>query len=248
MSDTSEEQLFGPHPNKKRVTRRMIRISNLTKEFLLTNGQNLRVLDDINLTLPSNKSVAIVGQSGSGKSTLLSLLTGLDAATTGNIELDGTLITKLNETELSRYRAQNIGIVFQNFQLMKHFSALSNISLAAQLADVANPNQRALEELKNVGLEDRASHKPGQLSGGECQRIAIARAMVANPKFLFCDEPTGNLDQNTAAKIVDLLWTMKDKYKSNLIIVTHDPSFAQKCDIVVTLSKGKVTNIEEKVS
>jgi putative ABC transport system ATP-binding protein len=223
----------------------MIRVTNLTKEYLLKNGEQLRVLENVSLTLPSEKSIAIVGQSGSGKSTLLSLLAGLDTPSKGNVEIFGSNLGSMTENQLSQFRSQNIGIVFQNFQLLKHFSALSNVTLAAELAGIPNPVNSAKKELDQVGLAGRYKHLPTHLSGGECQRVAIARAVVAQPKLLLCDEPTGSLDTHTAKQILDVLWAQKKIHKTTLVIVTHDTTIAQQCEIVVQVHQGKIVQIQE---
>jgi putative ABC transport system ATP-binding protein len=218
----------------------MITIKNLTQEFLLPDRSSIRVLDGINLSLPKHKTIAVVGASGSGKSTLLALLAGLERPTSGEVTVLGHPLSTLSEEDLSSFRARHLGFVFQNFQLIAHFDALTNVALAAQLCGLDNPYQRAKIELERLGLGERLHHQPTRLSGGECQRVAIARALVKSPEILLCDEPTGNLDPETADLVFELLLQTKDTRNTTLIIVTHDHDLARRCDVQITLSKGKV--------
>jgi putative ABC transport system ATP-binding protein len=225
----------------------MIKVQNLNQDFLLPGGKTLRVLHDLNLTLPSSKTIAIVGQSGSGKTTLLSLLAGLEAPTQGTVEVFGTRVDGLDEEGCSLFRARNIGIVFQNFQLLSHFSALANVALACKLSGMAGGLKLAQEELMRVGLGERLEHFPSRLSGGESQRVAVARALVTRPKLLLCDEPTGSLDPENAEAIISILLNAKETHNTTVLIVTHDMELAKRCDVQVTLSKGRVVHQSSQV-
>lgn len=222
----------------------MLRLDGVGKDFPLPGNGPLTILDGVSLDLPGETSVAIVGRSGSGKSTMLALLSGLERPTRGRITIAGTEVTGLSEAALSDFRARNLGIVFQSFHLLQHFTALSNVLLAAELAGVADPLTRAKEALAEVGLEHRAHHLPTRLSGGEQQRVAIARAIVAKPKILLCDEPTGNLDPDNAERVFALLTALQRSHKTTLVVVTHDLSLAAACEIRVRLEKGRVASIE----
>ena len=226
----------------------MIRLKNLTQDFLLPGGEKLRVLHDVNLSLPAAKTIAIVGQSGSGKSTLMSLMAGLERPTQGEIEVMGTRVDLLNEEKCSEFRAKNLGFVFQNFQLLAHFTALSNVALACRLAGIDGAKEKAEQELRKVGLSERMGHFPSRLSGGECQRVAIARALVTKPKLLLCDEPTGSLDPENAEVVFQMLLHAKETHNTTVLIVTHDTDLASKCDVQVELSKGRVIGLKNKES
>jgi putative ABC transport system ATP-binding protein len=225
----------------------MIEIKNLAKNVLLPNKENLCILEEINLTLPNNKTIAIVGQSGSGKSTLLSLIAGLEKPSQGEILFFGEKITSYSEEQLSIFRSKNIGFIFQSFHLLPHFNALTNVSIAAKIAGIENSKEKAREELKNVGLEQRINHFPSSLSGGESQRVAIARALVTQPKFILCDEPTGSLDPQNAQNIFSLLLNANKNKKTGIVIVTHDFNLANECSIVIELHNGKIKNIRENL-
>jgi len=207
----------------------MISLEAVGKDFLLPQAATLTILDDVTLTLPEKRSSAIVGRSGSGKSTLLSLLSGLERPTRGRIIVDGTNITSLSEAALSDFRATRVGIVFQSFHLLGHFTALANVLLAAELAGVSSPLARAREALAEVGLGDRMNHHPTRLSGGEQQRVAIARALVSRPRILLCDEPTGNLDPENAERVFSLLTSLCATHGTTLVLITHDVSLAAAC-------------------
>ncbi len=198
------------------------------------------ILKACQLTVQPEETLAIVGRSGSGKSTLLALMAGLDTPTSGSIELFGQAIESLSEDARARLRAQQVGFIFQNFQLMPSMSALENVLMPLELFQVANAKQLALDALQQVGLSHRAQHRPAELSGGEQQRVAIARAFVTKPKILFADEPTGNLDEETAIQIQELLFELNKQQKTTLILVTHDPVFALKCDRAVQLVHGQL--------
>jgi len=213
----------------------------LGKKIQLKNNQALSVLHDITLKIPQGSSVAITGTSGSGKTTLLGLLAGLDTATTGEVCLLGQPMSNMNEDQRAALRLGQVGFVFQSFHLMSNLSALENIMLPLELAHPTQTIQgMALQALEQVGLSDRAHHLPAQLSGGEQQRIALARAFVSQPKVLFADEPTGNLDQLTGHDIEQLLFKLQTDNNSTLILVTHDDALAKQCQLHYRLQDGQL--------
>ncbi len=220
--------------NNPHLPTSILTLQNVHYQIPLEDGI-LAILKACQLTVQSEETLAIVGRSGSGKSTLLALMAGLDTPTSGTIELFGQAIERLSEDERAKIRAQQVGFIFQNFQLMPSMSALENILMPLELFQVPNAKQLALEALEQVGLSNRAQHRPAELSGGEQQRVAIARAFVTKPQILFADEPTGNLDEETAKQIQDLLFQLNRQQKTTLILVTHDLQFAQQCDRVVQL-------------
>ena len=217
----------------------IITASNLCKNFQLEQRE-LQILDDITLSIEANKFVVIRGVSGSGKSTLLSILSGLDTPTSGIVTIDGIEITNLSEDELAPIRNQTIGYVFQSFHLVPSLTAIENIMFPAQLA--GNKDSRVLAEslLKQVDMLNRADNFPSQLSGGEKQRIAICRALINNPKVLFADEPTGNLDSKNSDIVIDALLDLQRQKQTTLVLVTHDESIAARADEVIELVDGKL--------
>ena len=212
-------------------------------EKLVALGQEtIRILEPISLSIKAGQSLAIVGESGSGKSTLLGLLAGLDQPSAGKINLAGHMLTELNEDQRASVRAQYVGFVFQSFQLMPNLSALENVMLPLELLDKEKPRQRAMEMLNHVGLSHRLKHYPKQLSGGEQQRVAVARAFVTQPALLFADEPTGNLDRATGKRIADLLFQLNEANNTTLVLVTHDPGLAARCEQEITIDGGRLLN------
>jgi len=205
-----------------------------------SEDQPLTILKACELRVQPHECLAIVGRSGSGKSTLLSLMAGLDLATAGEIELLGHTLNHQSEDQRAKVRAQQVGFIFQNFQLMPSMTALENILMPLELFQIENAKQKALDALELVGLQHRTHHRPAELSGGEQQRVAIARAFVTQPKILFADEPTGNLDEETAEQIQSMLFQLNKNNHTTLILVTHDLDFAQKCDRVVQLVHGQL--------
>lgn len=205
-----------------------------------SGGQPLTILDNVELDVAAGESLAIIGRSGSGKTTLLSLLAGLDLPSSGEISLDGTALSKLDEEARARLRAGRVGFVFQSFQLLGGFTALENVMLPAEIAGQAEAESRARELLEQVGLGARLDHYPSQLSGGEQQRVALARAFAGDPKILFADEPTGNLDTETGAHIIELLFRLNREQGTTLVLVTHDPALAERCDRTVVLDGGRL--------
>lgn len=212
---------------------------NLSKTVTAPEGE-LTILGAVNLSIPAGSSVAITGSSGSGKSTLLGLLAGLDTASAGQVIMDGHNLSEMDEDGRAQCRAGRVGFVFQSFQLVHSLSALENIMLPMELADLSNARERSTQILQQVGLSERGSHYPSQLSGGEQQRVAIARAYALQPKILFADEPTGNLDQKTGATIIDLLFDMNKNSQTTLVLVTHDTSLAGQCDVTYQLEAGQL--------
>lgn len=200
----------------------------------------LSILHQVDLLIQSGETVAIVGPSGSGKSTLLGLLAGLDLPTSGHVELAGKNLANTDEDERARIRSENVGFVFQSFQLIQGLSALENVMLPLELKQHNNAHTLAAEILSRVGLSSRLSHYPSQLSGGEQQRVAIARAFVSSPAILFADEPTGNLDKKTATTIIDLLFELNEEKNTTLILVTHDTQLASRCGRQLRLEGGEL--------
>lgn len=205
-----------------------------------TSEGDLHILASVNLIIKPGESIAIVGESGSGKSTLLSLLAGLDIPTSGSVIVAGRDLTRMNEDGRAALRNELVGFVFQSFQLLPALTALENVMLPLELAGntAAEPAARAL--LERVGLGKRLQHTPRQLSGGEQQRVALARAFVGRPAILFADEPTGNLDSNTGAHIVDLLFELNQERHTTLILVTHDMNLAARCQRTIRLEAGSI--------
>lgn len=216
-----------------------IRAANVTLS-LGSNDAAVSILRGVDLEVPYNSSVALLGPSGSGKSSLMAVLAGLEQATGGTVLVDGLDFTKLDEDALARARRGRIGIVLQAFHLLPTMTALENVAIPMELAGMDDPFGRAKAELEAVGLGHRLTHHPSQLSGGEQQRVAIARAMAAGPKIIFADEPTGNLDGSTGTSIVDLLFARRAALGATLLIITHDPELAQKCDRVIVMQDGHV--------
>jgi len=207
----------------------------------LTTGEGvLVILDDINFRIEAGSSVAILGASGSGKTTLLGLLAGLDVPTAGRVIIDGQDLGELDEDGRAALRAGTIGFVFQNFQLLHGLTALENVMLPLELAGAGDARPMAAGYLERVGLQDRLQHYPNQLSGGEQQRCAIARAFAARPGLLFADEPTGNLDQATGGRIIELLFDLNREQGTTLMMATHDEALAGNCQRRLHLQAGRL--------
>ncbi|MBA6420660.1 ABC transporter ATP-binding protein [Pseudomonas sp. 5Ae-yellow] len=200
----------------------------------------LTILDNVSLSIERGSSVAILGASGSGKSTLLSLLAGLDLPSSGEVELAGKALNQLDEDERAALRGDQVGFVFQSFQLLDSLTALENVMLPLELAGRRDARKRASELLERVGLAARTSHYPQQLSGGEQQRVAIARAFASEPVILFADEPTGNLDAATGERITDLLFDLNLQQQTTLVLVTHDARLAARCSNTLQMQAGKL--------
>ena len=219
----------------------MIRVENLTMQ-LRGGGQVVSILKGLSFEVPRKQMVSIVGPSGSGKSTLLGLLAGLDKPTTGSIRLNGQEITTWTEDQLAHFRRQNIGYLFQSFHLIPTLTALENVMLPLELSSDWSAKARARDLLEAVGLQDRQSHYPAQLSGGEQQRVAVARAFSCRPPILLADEPTGNLDSATGQLVIDLLLRLHRDQGSTLILVTHDSTLAEQTERILTLHDGTIVS------
>lgn len=217
----------------------LLTLNNIHLTLPANNGE-VSILQGISLTLPKAKSIAIVGPSGSGKTSLLMICAGLLRATKGRILLDGQDITSFDEDSFATLRRDNMGIVFQDFHLIPTMTALENVSIPLELANITEADARARELLSDVGLPHRFHHYPSQLSGGEQQRVAIARALSMQPKLILADEPTGNLDQETGRAIINLLFERVRMQGATLVLVTHDPLLAKACDLQIHVQDGKV--------
>ena len=223
------------------MTSSILAARNLSKVVSIAEGE-LTILHDLDLELSKGDSLAIVGASGSGKSTLLGLLAGLDLPSGGAVLLAGKNLSELDEDQRARLRAEQVGFVFQSFQLLDSLNALENVMLPLELEGHADARQRARALLERVGLGHRLTHYPRQLSGGEQQRVAIARAFVAEPAVLFADEPTGNLDSHTGERICDLLFELNRERGATLVLVTHDARLAQRCNRQIRLEAGQLVD------
>jgi putative ABC transport system ATP-binding protein len=217
----------------------MIRISHLSMT-LSAGGRAVSILDDVSLDVPDKQMLAIVGPSGSGKSTLLGLLAGLDRPSSGSILLDEQEITAMSESALARFRREKIGYIFQSFHLIPTLTARENVAVPMELSGERQAGAQAAALLTAVGLGDRLDHYPVQLSGGEQQRVAVARAFACRPPYLFADEPTGNLDSTTGRQVISLLLDLHRDYGTTLILVTHDHSLASRMQRIVSLRDGRI--------
>lgn len=217
----------------------ILEVVSISKVFK-SNNRTIKVLDDISFSIAAGQTMSIVGSSGSGKTTLLGLCAGLDRVSEGQIMVDNVLLNKLSEDELAQLRNQEVGFIFQNFQLIPTLTALENVMVPLELRGDKNAARQSKALLERVGLIDRLDHYPSQLSGGEQQRVAIARAFSNRPKILFADEPTGNLDEETGQSIEDLLFEINKEQNTTLVIVTHDHELAAKTDHVIRLKGGKL--------
>jgi len=217
----------------------MIKVSQLLKTVSTADG-DLTILRGVDLEIVAGTSAAIVGASGSGKSTLLGLLAGMDVASAGEVWLDGVNLSALDEDARARLRAEKVGFVFQNFQLLPALTAKENVMLPLELAGIDQAGSIAERFLLEVGLQDRLGHYPTTLSGGEQQRVAIARAFAREPAVLFADEPTGNLDTRTGERIIDLLFELNARASTTLVLVTHDERLAERCDQRFSMTAGEL--------
>lgn len=222
---------------------KILKVHNLGKSYA-SGSKNLQVLQDISFDIEENETFSIVGPSGSGKTTLLGLCAGLDRPDSGSIELCGTELSSLTEDERAMLRNRNVGFVFQNFQLLPTLTALENVAVPLELQGVKNAASTGKDLLEKVGLGDRFHHYPSQLSGGEQQRVAVARAFSNKPSILFADEPTGNLDAATGEKVVELLFELNKEAGTTLVIVTHDLELAQKTQRILRLKAGRILTNE----
>jgi putative ABC transport system ATP-binding protein len=223
------------------MTAEILSAKDVTK-IVPTSAGELTILDGISLEINAAECVAIVGASGSGKTTLLGILAGLDTPSSGSVLLDGHELTALDEEQRAVLRGELVGFVFQSFQLLGSLTALENVMLPGELRGDSDPRSEALELLQRVGLGDRATHYPRQLSGGEQQRVAIARAFASRPKVLFADEPTGNLDKVTGARVIELLFDLNREFAATLVLVTHDAPLAERCQRLLELDGGRMVS------
>lgn len=217
----------------------LLDIKDIKKSYKISKEKNLEVLKGINLQINREEVVAIVGESGTGKSTLLHLIGTLDTPDSGKIFFDGLDVYTMKEKELSKFRNSKIGFIFQFHHLLPEFTAIENVMLSSMIAGKENKS-RAIELLKEVGVEERKNHRPNELSGGEAQRIAIARALINSPDLILADEPTGNLDSHNADAVVNLIFKLRDKFKQTFIIVTHNEEFAKRCDRIIRMNDGMI--------
>ena len=229
------------------MTAEILSANGVTK-IVPTSEGDLTILEGISLEINAAESVAIVGASGSGKTTLLGILAGLDTPSSGSVLLDGNELTALDEEQRAVLRGELVGFVFQSFQLLGSLTALENVMLPGELRGDPDPRSDALELLQRVGLGDRATHYPRQLSGGEQQRVAIARAFASRPKVLFADEPTGNLDTVTGARVIELLFELNREFAATLVLVTHDAPLAERCGRLLELDSGRLVSGHREVS
>jgi len=229
-----------PKPSAQAPTTRssVLKAEHLCKQVSSPEG-SLTIVDDVSLDIAAGESVAVTGPSGAGKSTLLALLAGLDVPTRGRVLLAGQDLTRLDEDGRARLRAQRVGFVFQSFHLIPALTALENVMLPLELAGLGDARRIAAETMAGVGLRERTGHYPRQLSGGEQQRVAIARAFVTRPAVLFADEPTGNLDTATGARVGELLFDLNAHAHTTLVLVTHDRELAARCARVVRMEAGR---------
>ncbi len=219
-----------------------LKIQDLQK-FYVQGEKRIPVLQGLSTEVKKGEVVAILGQSGSGKSTLLALLAGLDFPDSGFLDLDGYSLKGKSADELSKWRAKNIGIVFQQYHLLPHLTAQENVELPLEILGVGNRSSIATQLLRDLGLESRAHHFPRQMSGGECQRVAIARALATNPKILLADEPSGNLDAETGDSVMEAFFQQVRKMQTTTLLVTHNRELADRCDRKLLLKQGKLTEI-----
>lgn len=218
----------------------MIQVENIKKSFKQSENE-IEILKNLNLSVNKGDRIGILGQSGSGKSTFLSLMSGLDSPDSGHIKINGVDTTALNEKQWTQFRAKNISIVFQQYHLVSHLTALENVMLPLEILGESEKEaySRALTLLDEVGLKARANHFPYQLSGGESQRVAIARALITRPNLLLADEPSGNLDQETGLKVMNLFFEITSKYQTTTLLVTHNEQLASRCNVVYRLTQGR---------
>jgi putative ABC transport system ATP-binding protein len=222
----------------------VIQVSGLNKS-LYGGGHRVDILNEINLVVPTGQFIAITGASGSGKTTLLSLIAGLDEPTQGEIIIDGQDITKLNEDALAELRGQHFGFIFQNFNLIPTLTALENVVLSAELNGTNGAQKKSIDLLNIVGLSKRNHHYPVQLSGGEQQRLCLARAFVNQPDIILADEPTGNLDSQNSKRVLDLMTNLHHEKKATILLVTHEEDVAQKAERIIVMGDGKI--IEDSI-
>lgn len=224
---------------KNENKKKLIELENIHVD-LKSSFETIRVLKGINLKIFKNESVGIIGESGAGKSTLIMCIAGLELISKGKIFFNNLPIHNLKEDDLALYRSKNIGVIFQSFNLLPSMTALENVNLPIEISGNFKNNKMAMELLTAVGLKNRIFHYPHQLSGGEQQRVAIARSLISNPEILIADEPTGNLDKKNSEDVIKLLFKLKKDFGSTLILVTHDTSVAKLCDRIIKIDNGLI--------
>ena len=224
---------------KNENKKKLIELENIHVD-LKSSFETIRVLKGINLKIFKNESIGIIGESGAGKSTLIMCIAGLELISKGKIFFNNLPIHNLKEDDLALYRSKNIGVIFQSFNLLPSMTALENVNLPIEISGNFKNNKMAMELLTAVGLKNRLFHYPHQLSGGEQQRVAIARSLISNPEILIADEPTGNLDKKNSEDVIKLLFKLKKDFGSTLILVTHDTSVAKLCDRIIKIDNGLI--------
>ena len=224
---------------KNENKKKLIELENIHVD-LKSSFETINVLKGINLKIFKNESVGIIGESGAGKSTLIMCIAGLELISKGKILFNNLPIHNLKEDDLALYRSKNIGVIFQSFNLLPSMTALENVNLPIEISGNFKNNKMAMELLTAVGLKNRIFHYPHQLSGGEQQRVAIARSLISNPEILIADEPTGNLDKKNSEDVIKLLFKLKKDFGSTLILVTHDTSVAKLCDRIIKIDNGLI--------
>jgi putative ABC transport system ATP-binding protein len=239
MNENPGATLNAGHAGARGLPADALHVTGLSKTVPLPSGP-LVILEDVSFTIAAGDSVAIVGASGSGKSTLLSLLAGLDTPSSGDVSVHGVLLSALDEDGRARVRGERLGFVFQRFQFLPSLTALENVMLPLELGGDVDAEGPARRILAQVGLSERLGHYPRQLSGGEQQRVAVARAFVTQPSLLFADEPTGNLDTKTGQAIIDLLFDLNSRHGTTLVLVTHDEQLASRCRHTLRLDSGRL--------
>ncbi len=217
----------------------LIEVEDLKKSYQVTKTNKLEVLKGISLKINKEVIASVIGKSGAGKSTLLHILGTLDKPDSGKVLFEGKNVFDQKEKQISEFRSRKIGFIFQFHHLLPEFTAIENVMIASMISGQPDKG-RAEELLSEVGLKDRINHKPSELSGGEAQRVAIARALINSPMLILADEPTGNLDTDNANSIIDLIFSLREKYKQTFVIVTHNEEFAKNCDTIISLKDGKV--------
>ncbi len=219
----------------------MVRLDDIHLKLESAAGE-VNILRGINLAVAAGETVSVVGPSGSGKSTMMMVIAGLERPSSGRIQVAGVDLDRLNEDGLALFRRKSVGIVFQNFHLIPTMTALENVAVPLELAGDREAFGKAARELESVGLGHRLTHYPGQLSGGEQQRVALARAFAVEPRLLLADEPTGNLDGETGQRVIDLMFELRARRGTTLLLITHDPALAQRCGRTVHLLDGRIRN------
>ncbi len=220
----------------------MLELKNVTKTY--TQGEaRIEVLRGVDLSVATGETVSIVGPSGGGKSTLLSLLSGIDKPTSGSLRIEGNELVELSDDEMTIFRGKSYGIVFQQFHLIQHLTALENVMLPLEINSISNAQEIAQKYLGEVGLSPRIHHRPSQLSGGEIQRVAIARALATQPKLLLADEPSGNLDSKTGSQVMDLLFDLAKRHNTTMVLVTHSLELANRCQRRFALDAGRLKEL-----